>query len=78
MAGAEGLAVVVEAPEVSEATVREGTPDSLLQRLGRLARGGSADDLVAGGFEAGPYRRESRSLPAAGHADYQVKRMPRS
>ena len=75
MAGAEGLALVVQAPGERGHRPRADT-GPLLQRFGRLARGGGPDDGVAGRFETGPHGREGRSFAAPGHPDQQVKRVP--
>ena len=59
--------------QASEATVRDVDPGALAEVPGRLAGGGGADHLVAGGLEAGPHRGQRRRLAGAGHADHDVE-----
>ena len=77
MTGAEGLALVLQAPGERRHRTRADT-GTFLQGFGRLARGGRPDDGVAGGFEAGPHGRQGRGFAAPGHPDQQVKRVPGS
>ena len=51
---------------------------AVAQGLGRLARGGSADHLVASSFEAFSHRRQRARLTRTGYADHQVQGVARS